>query len=154
MIGMFSGHWFAVKDTYPPLIDLYRRHYSSAKKPAWVYRRYGISGNGESLSLCNVFGTAGFCWTKQQKRDDGQEGVNCSFFRNESAFLSSELILEAEFMARTKWKDTNRFFTYVDTEKTKKRRSKHNAPGHCFIMAGWRRCGESKGKIILEKVLS
>lgn len=154
MIGMFSGYWVTVKDTYPPLIALYRRHYSSKKKSFRVYRRYGFSGNGESLSLCTASGTAGFCWTKQQIRDDGQEGINCSFFRNESALLSSELILEAEFMAGCKWKDAKRFFTYVDPDKTKKRRSKHNAPGHCFIMAGWRQCGESKGKIILEKVLS
>lgn len=153
MMGMFSGHWFAVKDTFPPLIDLYRRHYSSLGKAAWIYRRYGISGNGESLSLCNVSGTAGFCWTKQKKRDDGQEGINCSFFRNESAFLSSELILEAEFMALNKWPDTVRLFTYIDPEKTKKRRSKRHAPGYCFIMAGWKQCGESKSKVILEKVI-
>jgi hypothetical protein len=155
MIGMFSGYWFAVKDTYPPLVDLYRRHYSSKQKAAWIYRRYGISGIGESLSLCTVTGSAGFCWTKQKIRDDGQDGINCSFFRNESALLSSELILEAEFMALCKWKGTTRLFTYIDPEKTKKRRGKRNAPGYCFLMAGWRQCGTSKdGKVILEKLVA
>jgi hypothetical protein len=150
IIGMFGNYWIAVKDTYPPLIDLYRRHYSSLKKPAWVYRQFGISGNGESLSLCTASGTAGFCWTKQKKRDDGQKGVNCSFFRNEGSLLSSELILEAEFMALNKWPDTVRFFTYIDPLKIRHKRD----PGRCFVRAGWKKCGRSKsGKLIFEKSL-
>jgi hypothetical protein len=142
--------WFAVKDTYPPLVDLYRRHYSSQKKAAWIYRTYGISGNGESLSLATVQGDAGFCWTKQKKRDDKQEGVNCSFFRNESGELSSSLILEAEEMALNKWSDTQRFFTYIDPRKVRRKRD----PGRCFIRAGWNKAGQSKdGKLIFEKIL-
>lgn len=67
----------------------------------------------------------------------------CSFFRNESSHLSSELILEA--VAATRW-----FFgeppplgmvTFIDADKTRRKRD----PGRCYIKAGFRRCGMTKG---------
>lgn len=143
-----NWRWYEVKDGDPALVELYRRHYSSAKKSARTYHEHGFSGNGESLSLRTSMGDAGFMWTKQKIRDDKQSGINCSFFRNEGTELSSSLILEAEQLALNKWRDTKRFFTYIDARKVRRKRD----PGRCFIRAGWTKCGESKdGKLLFEK---
>ena len=86
-----------------------------------------------------------FIWRKFISLDH-QEGVNCAVFRNESKLLSSELILQAEELARMRW-PTERFYTYVNGAKIRS-----SNPGYCFIKAGWRKCGLTKGGlIVLEK---
>ncbi len=91
-------------------------------------------------------GLALFVWRKFIS-DDGQTGVNCAVFRNESPTLSSRLILDAETVAWTDWPG-QRLYTYVDPNKIRS-----TNPGACFIAAGWRRCGVTKkrGLVILEK---
>lgn len=79
-----------------------------------------------------------FVWRKFIS-DDGQSGVNCAVFRNESKYLSSELILQAEQIAILKWPG-ERLYTYVDDKKIRrfnKRHAKNRPPGYCFLMAGW-----------------
>ena len=143
--------WFAVKDGDPMLVDLFRRHYSSLKKSASVYRQHGISGQGESMALCTVSGDAGFMWVRQSIRDDGQAGINCTFFRNEGKELSSSLILEAEELALNKWPNETRLFTYIDPRKVRHKRD----PGRCYIKAGWKKIGMTKINklLIFEKII-
>ena len=104
---------------------------------------------GETLILRDNHCTVLFVWCRQlQARADGQEGVNCTIFRNESNRLSSEIILEAEDYAVGRWGNI-RGFTYIDSSKI---RSKN--PGCCFKKAAWKRCGISaNGKLLLEKEL-
>ena len=113
--------------------------------------RFMFVGPGEKMVLVTPDYSALFVWRKFID-DSGQTGINCAVFRNESNILSSELILEAEKLAQLRWPG-ERLYTYVNEEKTKKRRGKKNPPGQCFIMAGWNECGKtkSKGLIILEK---
>lgn len=89
-----------------------------------------------------------FVWRKFES-DDGQEGVNCAVFRNESSQLSSDLILEAEKLAWDKWPN-ERLYTYVAPKKIRS-----TNPGYCFLKAGWRKCGVTATHklIILEKLL-
>lgn len=79
---------------------------------------------------------------------DGQAGVNCTIFRNESDCLASDLIIEAEQWAWERWPG-ERLFTYVNPLKIKS-----GNPGYCFQCAGWQKCGVSKVNklIILEKL--
>lgn len=67
----------------------------------------------------------------------------CSFFRNESPRLSSELIREA--VAATRWyfgePPALGMVTFVDANKTRRKRD----PGRCYIKAGFQRCGMTKG---------
>lgn len=116
------------------------RHYSRRTVGA---RQFSYSGR--KLVLRNAEATVLFVWIWPylEMRMDGQSGYNCSIFRNESARLSSEIILEAEKMAFEKW-GPNRVFTYVDARKI---RSKN--PGCCFKKAGWRQIGKSKSGLIL-----
>ncbi len=138
--------WFAVKDGNITARDLFNRHYSrhfykDGRKPKLFV------GPGEKMVLVTSDGRALFIWRKFIS-DNGQQGINCAVFRNESEYLSSELILEAEQLAWDRWPG-ERLYTYVNPQKI---RSKN--PGYCFKMAGWKVCGKTKAKnlVILDKL--
>jgi len=111
------------------------------------YSRQSVGGNqfmppGRTMVLRDCAGLVVFGWLYQEKRDDGQRGINCSIFRNESDRLSIEIILEAEEMAFAEWNE-RRLFTYIDPSKlaTRKRRGAEYCPwppGRCFREAGWK----------------
>ena len=88
------------------------------------------------MLLLTVDCRAVFAWVRQEHRDDGQEGVECTIFRNEGHLLSSELIREADELAFARWPGV-RHFTYVNPAEI----SSQN-PGACFLKAGWRRLKE------------
>lgn len=145
--------WQVVKDGDLRLAGLYRRHYScyqyaDRRRDDPLYRnRNLVIGPGYKLALLTACGQAGLAWRKFKDRS-GQEGVNCAFFRNESAHLSSWLITEAEKLAWERWPGV-RLYTYVNAGAVQSRN-----PGYCFLCAGWRRCGYTKkrGYVILEKL--
>ena len=87
-----------------------------------------------------------FVWRKFID-DSGQDGINCAVFRNESEHRSSTLIRQADAIADHVWPD-RRHYTYVDPKAVRS-----SNPGFCFMAAGWRKCGMTKGGlIILERV--
>ncbi len=136
---LIDGNWIAVRDGDDRLHSIYERHYSSRSHR--LSRRHWknwkrICPPGEHLILLTSNCDALFGWVKEQVRDDGQVGVNCFVFRNEGQSQSSDLIREADELAWQKWPQ-ERLFTYVDGEKTAKRRSKNSRPGECFLQAGW-----------------
>ena len=127
----------------PEMAAFADRHYSRRKKGSKQY-----AGNGSDICLRNNEGTVLFVWLLQQFRRDGQQGFNCSKFRNETLLLSSSLILEAEQFVVKAW-GPGRAYTYIDPKEVKS-----SNPGYCFKKAGWRFAGySSTGKHILEKVL-
>jgi hypothetical protein len=141
------GRWQVVKDGDPRVFALASRHYSFRN-----YRRARrdkrVAGPGEKLVLLTLDARAVCIW-RRFRDASGQQGVCCALFRNEGAGLSSELLLEAEELARRRWPDASRFYTYVDPAKVRS-----TNPGYCFQVAGWRRCGRTRGGlVVLEKVL-
>jgi hypothetical protein len=119
------------------------RHYSRRKKGSRQF-----VGNGSDITLRSPSGDILFVWLKQKYRRDGQQGFNCSKFRNESREESSGLILAAEQKVVHLW-GPGRAFTYVDPKEVKSPN-----PGYCFKKAGWKFVGLSTtGKHILEKHL-
>lgn len=148
------GTWVRVKDGDRQAFALYRRHYSCYRfadgrreNPAYRNRRLFL-GPGGKLVLLTPDGLALFAWRKFLDAS-GQIGVNCAVFRNEGPQRASELILAAEEIAQERW-PVERFYTYVNPAKL----PKGKRPGYCFEMAGWRRCGLTKGGLlILEKCL-
>lgn len=144
-------HWLPAKDGDPRAFALYKRHYTyrdyaDGRRRNWSNpNRQLFVGPGEKMVLMTVNCDALFVWRKFIS-DDGQHGVNCAVFRNESDVLSSTLILEAEQHAAQRWPG-ERLYTYVNP-----RAIRSANPGYCFVRAGWRKCGRSKrGLIILEK---
>ena len=83
---------------------------------------------------------------------DGTRRFRCSIYRNETPWLSSELIREAtaltyERWARAfQWSGSPPLITEVDASKVKRKRD----PGRCFLKAGWTRTGEitTRGRLI------
>lgn len=146
-----SSIWKEVRDGDPLALEMFKRHYSFYRysdnrrddlnnKARWLF-----VGPGQKMVL--VSSDALFVWRKF-KDDSGQQGVNCAVFRNESDRIASELILEAEKCARTRWPN-DRLYTYVNPKRIQRTRQ----PGRCFIKAGWKKCGTTKGGlVILEKL--
>lgn len=133
--------WIRVKDGDDRARGLFHRHYS--------YRRYAdgrnprqFVGPGEHIVLLTVDCRALFIWRKFIDAS-GQQGVNCSVFRNESPHLSSDLIRGACIIAWQRWPG-ERLYTYVNP-----RRIRSTNPGYCFLAAGWQRCGTTKGQLAI-----
>lgn len=137
--------WVSVRDGHPILRPMMNRHYSA--------RRYRdgrqppkVIGPGEYMALVSRDAMAIFCWRKALMMD-GQTGVNCSVFRNEGRSQSSDLIRQAMARAWSRWPG-ERLFTYVNPKKIRS-----SNPGYCFICAGWRRCGGTKGGLVVLEVI-
>lgn len=147
MIGM---NWYGTSKRNPVAAWLYSRHYSSLRNGKSIrdFLSAGICGPGESITLLTANSDALFVWLKSKYRQDGQEGVNCAVFRNESDVQSSLLIREAEQIAWARWPE-QRLFTFVNPTLIRS-----NNPGYCFLMAGWQRLDRKtkKGLRILEKL--
>lgn len=139
------GHWLEYRDGNARALALYERHYSAHKYKDGRERKL-FCGPGEKTVLMTRDASALFVWRKF-KDDSGQTGVNCAVFRNEGETLSSELILEAMAIGWRRWPG-ERFYTYVDKSKI----SSTN-PGSCFMHAGWRVCGRTKGGLVVLECL-
>lgn len=140
-----SGYWLGIKDGDARGLALFERHYSCCQYKDGRKRTIFV-GPGEKMVLMTFNCDALFVWRKF-KDDSGQQGVNCSIFRNESPILSSVLIEEACQLAWKRWPG-ERLYTYVDGSKVKSRN-----PGYCFKKAGFQTCGITKWNklIILER---
>jgi hypothetical protein len=139
-----SEHWRIIKDGNDIAREFYDRHYSryvyaDGRKPKLFV------GPGQKLVLVTENGDALFVWRKFIDAS-GQQGVNCSIFRNESGVLSSVLIREADLIAWNRWPG-ERLYTYVNPRAVK-------GDGLCFKKAGWKKCGHTKVNrlIVLEKL--
>jgi hypothetical protein len=151
-IRAFGVDWVQVPDGDPTALLLMSRHYTA--RPSRLENPESIPllvGPGEKMVLVHVTGLALFAWRRFiDHADDGtgqpQRGVNCAVFRNEGAGISSKLIRSAVAIADQRWPDAGRYYTYVDPARV----DSPNA-GWCFMCAGWKRCGKTRGGLrILE----
>ena len=144
-----ASPWIPIRDGDPEGLALYERHYSAHRyRDGRVRRLFG--GPGEQVVLITPRADALFVWRCFRSMDPLARGANCSVFRNEGAYRSSALILDAEQFARARWPDVDTVYTYVDG-----RAVRISNPGYCFLMAGWRRTRRTKdrGLWVLEKRL-
>ena len=76
---------------------------------------------------------------------------NNSLFRNEGAGLSSELIREAIAATLAMWPcpSPQGIVTFVDPSRVRRKRD----PGRCYLRAGFRRVGVTKGGLITLQLL-
>ena len=129
------------KDGDADCLELYERHYSAYKYRDGRVRKLFV-GPGEKVVLRTEAGDACFVWRKY-KDDSGQQGINCAVFRNEGPHKSSELIRQADEIADCLWPHS-RHYTYVNSQAIRSIN-----PGFCFLAAGWKRCGKTKGGLIV-----
>jgi len=128
---------------------IFDRHYSryvyaDGRKPKLFV------GPGEKIVLMQADGQALCVWRKFIS-DDGQQGVNCAIYRNESPRKASEMLKDAMAEAWLKWPG-ERLYTYVNPRKVRPTLERSRPVwGFCFYRAGWSFCGLSgKGLHILE----
>ena len=138
------GHWYSVLDGDSRACAIFdrhykRRHYADGRRPKLFV------GPGEKMVLMTSECDALWVWRKFIS-GDGQTGVNCAVFRNESSIRSSDLVREAMTLAWYRWPG-ERFYTYINAAKVKSIN-----PGYCFKVAGWQQCGKTKRNrlVILE----
>ena len=142
--------WMRMLDGDASCRAIFDRHYSR-----YVYadgrRPKLFVGPGEKEVLMQADGRALCVWRKEKHRMDGQEGVNCAIYRNESDRSASEMLKDAMRIAWQRW-GLVRLFTYVDPRKVKPTMERSRPVwGWCFYKAGWRYCGMTKtGLHILE----
>lgn len=137
-------YWYAIKDGDPRGRAMLNRHYSARH---YRYKRPRLFiGPGEKMVLMTPLSNALFVWRKFIS-GDGQTGVNCAVFRNESQILSSELIKEAVELAQERW-PRERLYTYINPK-----RIRSTNPGYCFKQAGWTLCGNTKGGLLIMEYL-
>jgi len=139
------GHWYAIKDGNLRLRQMLNTHYSARHYRDGRQVKLSV-GPGYKMVLMTADCLA--CWAWRKFIDaSGQIGINNAIFHNESGILSSTLILEAEQLGWQRWPG-ERLYTYVNPTKIKSKN-----PGYCFLVAGWRKCGFTKGGLlILEKL--
>ncbi len=128
----------------PQTVAMYQRHYSF-KAREHMPAKFGNPGH--YIGLMTAKRDALFLWSEEKYRRDGQVGINCTVFRNESNLLSSDLIREAIDIAWRRWPG-KRLFTFVDASKIKSRN-----PGYCFKLAGWTSCGATKTGLLIFEIL-
>ena len=133
--------WWLTRDGDRDCLALYERHYSAYRYADGRQRKLFV-GPGEKVVLRTERADALFVW-RRFIDDSGQDGINCAVFRNEGPHLSSELIRQADAIADCLWPD-RRHYTYVDRQKVAS-----TNPGFCFLRAGWRRCGVTKGGLLI-----
>lgn len=138
-------HWIGVKDGDERARAIYARHYTARH-----YRdgrpRHLFVGPGEKLVLLTKRCDALFTWRKFRDAS-GQQGVNCAVFRNEGPMQSSTLIQGAVTLAWRRWPGA-RLYTYVNPKAIRS-----TNPGFCFLQAGWQRCGQTKGGLLILELL-
>jgi hypothetical protein len=134
-------YWHGSKDGDKNALTLYNRHYSARRYKDGRVRKL-FCGPGEKMVLLTGNNDALFVWRKFID-DSGQTGIYCAVFRNESGVLSSVLILEAMEHAWKRWPQ-ERLYTYVNPRKIRS-----TNPGYCFLRAGWKKCGHTKGGLIV-----
>ena len=141
---LFGEGWLTIRDGDPTAMSIFLRHYTAREKR----KVFQFVGPGEKEVYITADAKALFVWRKFIS-DAGEEGVNCAVFRNEGteAGKSSELIAAACDLAWKRWPG-ERLYTYVDATKIRHKRD----PGRCFIRAGFKKCGITKGgKFIFER---
>jgi len=141
--------WVQVKDGHPVARELFGRHYTYRTRRNQLSffpeknRNFALFvGPGQKMVLLSEDQTALFVWRKFISMDN-QRGVNCAVFRNEGPTQASDLIKSAMELAWGRWPG-ERLYTYVNPKFVKSKN-----PGYCFIMANWKRCGFSKGGLLI-----
>lgn len=144
------AQWMESHKGHPRLIEFADRHYTRQQPGANQCCRPGVN----LVFLLSDGSAAWVVWRPipEVGRKDWLEAWECTLFRNEGARRSSDLVAEATALTFRKWGWPPRdgLITAVGVEQTARRRSRMNAPGHCFRMAGWTQWDFRDGRVWLK----
>ena len=126
----------------PAVAALADRHYSRLRPGT-----PGFVGSGRPLVLRTLDKRAG--WVSFWQPTPTHRWKNCwtnSLFRNEGNNKASVLIKHAVAITRYAWGEppSDGFISFVDPRKVRTK----STPGHCYVIAGWRKAGETDSGLI------
>ena len=142
-------HWVRSFRADPEVVPLADRHYNRQKVGS---PQFAPPGRCLVLKTPSVDAFWITSWPFDQYVRHAWAGAwVCSAFRNESDVLSSDLIREAVAATLGEYGHAPELgmITFVDTKKTRKKRD----PGRCYLRAGFRNCGVTKGGLIALQLL-
>lgn len=148
-MDLFGVRWHKVGRSDVRCRELADRHYSRQTEGAREFM-----GPGRVCVLFAEFSQQERAvWGAIDNLDPvGTRRFRCAIFRNETPWLSSDLVREATLITQRRW--IRRFSwtgepaltTEVDPSRTRKKRD----PGRCFLRAGWVVVGETgRGLVVL-----
>ena len=129
--GVEVGSWTIRNRFDKAAVALADRHYS--RRPDKIGSNQ-LGGVGRALTLVSPCERALWVTRYLLKPMDNLDAWRCSYFRNEGAGLSSELILKAMALTAEQWGEIppDGWVTWID-----KRKVRSSNPGYCFKLAGW-----------------
>lgn len=142
-------HWHQSFRADPVAAAVADRHYSrqAVGAPQFV-------PPGRCVVLRTECGRAAWVTLSQQPeyvKHDWPHAWNNSLFRNEGAGLSSELIREAVAATLAEWPTppVQGLVTFVDASRVRRKRD----PGRCYLRAGFRHAGWTRGGLRVLQML-
>lgn len=149
MLDLVDGKhtlWQVTKKTDDSCRQLADRHYSRQTVGAVNFCRPGRNYVLRTLEANSV-------WVSyySKYRDDKFDAIECTLFRNESSYLSSELILLASLMSFQHFGESapKTIITYVKADSVKS----SNA-GYCYLKAGYRKLKHTSSRGLLTYEIS
>lgn len=141
--------WIVSHRADPDCLPIADRHYSRQKPGTPQFVPPGRCFVLKSVCLRAVWVTS-WPFAEYVKHAWAGAWVN-SFFRNEGAGLSSELIRAAVAATRARWPDVPELglVTFVDARKTRRKRD----PGRCYARAGFTHVGYTKAGLYAFQML-
>jgi hypothetical protein len=126
--------WIDMLDGNDECREIFDRHYSryiyaDGREPKLFV------GPGEKMVLLDANGPGLFVWRKFVSKD-GQDGINCAIFRNETRERSSDMILTAMKRAFERWLPHIVLFEAVHWDKLGDR--VHSKDALCMFLKGAR----------------
>lgn len=137
--------WYVTKDGDASCLKLYEQHYSCYRY-ADGRKRSQFVGPGAHIVLRTARADAMFVWRDYIDHTIPEQfGIECAVFRNEAPdkYTSSKLVRQADAIADLCWPGA-RHYTKVNPKAVGS-----GYPGWCFIRAGWKRCGTTKGGLYI-----
>ncbi|MEK5183373.1 hypothetical protein [Paenibacillus sp. FSL P4-0288] len=130
------GPWVVTKKTDQDCVALADRHYSRVTVGASQFTR-----PGDNLVLRTQCGDAVWVsWYSNKRDDEFIDVIECTIFRNESEYLSSDLVKWAIYASIQKWGIPKEgFITFVKDSAVRS-----SNPGANYQKAGFKKVGETK----------
>ena len=138
-------HWVRSHRADPEVVPLADRHYNRQKIGSPQFAPPGRCLVLKTPAL-DAFWITSYPFAQYVRHAWAGAWV-CSAFRNEGPTLSSELIREAVACTVAEWTPVPDLgmVTFVDTKKTRKKRD----PGRCYLRAGFKNVGMTKGGLVV-----
>lgn len=132
------GPWVVTKKTDQDCLALADRHYSRVTIGASQFTR-----PGDNLVLRTQCGDAVWVsWYSHMRDDEFKDVIECTIFRNESEYLSSDLVKWAIYASIQKWGIPKEgFITFVKDSAVRSCN-----PGANYQNAGFKKVGETKAR--------